>query len=118
MKNLIRMLVTGIWLGSISLTGFAAHWSFFSNSAMSYFTKEDIHLFKIAEKDALEHGRDGTKIAWNNSRTGSHGYFVPTNTTTFHGISCRKVKMFNSANLINAKATYKFCKFNNEWKIV
>lgn len=118
MKNLLRGLITGALLGAISLTGFASNCSFLSNSAMSFFTKEDIHLFKVAQKDALEHGKDGTKIAWNNSQTGSHGYFVPTHTTHHHGVSCRDIKMFNSANLINAKATYKFCKLHDEWKIV
>lgn len=118
MRQFIRIIVKSALLGALSFSAAASNCSFMSNSAMSFFTKEDLRLSKEALNDALNHSRDGKRVAWRNPRSGSHGVFVPSHTTHEHGSVCRHVKILNTANLVKEKVSYTFCKLHNEWKIV
>ena len=118
MKTMIINTSAALLLALFTLPAFAANQSFLSNTARSFFTKEDWQLSKAAQKAALNHYKDGQAIAWNNPRTGSHGVFFPFRTTRQNGEVCRQLKMVNTAQLVHEKATFRFCKFNDEWKII
>lgn len=120
MQNIVKIaLAIASTIVSLSpLAALGSNHSFLSNSAMSYLTKEDWQLSKAAQSNALDHCRDGKKVAWNNPETGSHGFFLPFHTSRMQGATCRNLEIVHSANLINEKSTYKFCKLHNKWKIV
>lgn len=108
-----------VLLAGFSSVALAANISFMSNSALSFLTKEDWQLSKAAEREALNHYKDGQSVAWANPKTGSHGMFLPLRSTTNQkGEQCRHLKMVNSAHLVNEKATFRFCKLQDQWKIV
>lgn len=95
----------------------AQNYGFLSNSAMSYFTKEDWQIFNNTQNDVLSHGKNGVKVLWKNPRSGNHGYMIPASASPQNGMTCRFISFYNTANQINGEGTYKFCKLNNTWKI-
>lgn len=119
MKRIFGMMIVSCFLSMISLSAYSSNFSFFSNTAMSYFTKDDWKLSKAAQNEALNHYKDGVKVIWKNPRTGNHGVFLPSHTVQVSdGSICRNLKIMNTANRMHENATYKFCKLQNEWKIV
>jgi len=118
MKTLFNLLVMTALTGIVSVAANASSFNFFSNSAMSFFTKEDWKISKTAEVKALDHLQDGVKLAWTNPNTGSHGIFVPRHTSRANGSLCRELSIVHTANLVNEKAIYRFCKLKDQWKIV
>jgi surface antigen len=118
MKNLFQIVATVVLMCVMSVAAYASNFNFLSNSAMSFFTKEDWNISKTAEVKALNQNQDGVKLAWTNPRTGSHGIFVPTHTFHAHGSVCRDLSIMHTANMVNEKAIYRYCKLNDEWKIV
>jgi hypothetical protein len=111
MKNLIILIA----LLSSSFSAYSSNFSFFSNTPISYFTKEDWKLSKEAQNAALN---QGIKVSWNNPRTGNHGVFSPSHMVSSNGADCRNLKIMNAANRMHEDAIYRFCKLENEWKIV
>lgn len=100
---------------------FAAHalnTSFLGNSAISFYTKEDWSISRNAQIRALNQTEDGSRLVWANPKTGSHGVYLPVNTLYANGALCRDLEIRHSANQVNEKARYRFCKLHNEWKIV
>src|SRR5215213_2735426 len=92
---------------------FAAHalnTSFFGNSAISFYTKEDWSISRNAQIKALNQTEDGSKLAWVNPRTGTHGIYLPVHTLHANGALCRDLEIRQSANQVNEKARYRFCK--------
>lgn len=118
MKSLIKVATAVLSLSAVALTAYGLNNSFLGNSAMSFFSKEDWSLSRTAQDQALEQIKDGARLAWKNPKTGSHGIFLPTHTMHANGAVCRDMQIIHSANLVNDKATYRFCKLNNQWKIV
>jgi surface antigen len=102
----------------ISVTVHASNFSFLGNSAMSFFTKEDWKISKTAQNKALNNLEDGTRLAWRNPGTGTHGVFLPKHTHHANGAICRDLEILHTANMVKGKAVYRFCKLNNQWKIV
>ncbi len=115
MKLIIK--ITAI-LFTLPFAAHALNTSFLGNSAISFYTKEDWSISKNAQIKALNQTEDGVKLAWTNPKTGSHGVFLPVHTLHANGALCRDLEIRHSANLVNEKARYRFCKLHNQWKIV
>ena len=107
-----------ITLAFISSSAVAFNESFLMYSPVSYFTKDDIKLFNNAKNEALNEARDNTKISWNNPSSGSHGYFVPSNTATQNGLTCRSLLIYSVANKVPGQSSYRVCKINGIWKVM
>jgi len=118
MKSFFQITATILFTGVASFAAYGSNTSFLSNSAMSFFTTEDWKISKTAEVKALNQNKDGVKLVWTNPKTGTHGIFVPRHTFHAHGSLCRDMEIKHTANLVNEKAIYRFCKLNNQWKIV
>lgn len=116
--KIFLQVVAVVLLVSGSVAAKASNFNFLSNSAMSFFTNEDWKISKSAQIKALNQIKDGVKLAWANPHTGSHGIFVPTHTFHAHGSVCRDLSIIHTANMVNEKAIYRFCKLNDQWKIV
>jgi surface antigen len=100
------------------LFSYASNTSFWSHSALSFFSKDDWRLSKAARNDALNHYKDGRVLTWKNPQTGTHGAFAPYHTTYQHGELCRNLKILSTSHLVHEKAIYRFCRQQNEWKIM
>lgn len=117
MKKVLGMVITSAIISISSMAVYAENYGFLSNSAMSYFTQEDWHIFNKTQMDALNRGKDGVKVNWKNSKSGSYGYMIPSAAPKQNGMVCRYLAFYNTANQIKGEGTYKFCKLNNQWKI-
>lgn len=101
----------------LSSTLFAGNTSFYNYSPISFFDKSDAIMMNANMQTALDNYADGKKASWKNPSTGAFGYAIPSHTRKQNGWKCRDLTIFNSARDVTSKATYKFCKINNEWKI-
>lgn len=110
--NLLLMLCV-----MVSLPIFASNYSFLSDAPVSYFTTEDSKILLAAQMDALNHYHDGTKVTWNNPKTGAHGTIIPSDSTKMNNLHCRKLTMNSFAQNRTGKATFTYCKVDNVWKI-
>lgn len=116
MKNNLKVIMASVIVSLLPLSCFAENYGFLSNSAMSYFTKEDWQIFNKTRDIALR-SRDNVKVSWSNPKSGSHGYMIPSSAPSQNGMQCRYIAFFNTANLVDGEGSYKFCKSNNQWKI-
>ncbi|HSW70293.1 MAG TPA: RT0821/Lpp0805 family surface protein [Gammaproteobacteria bacterium] len=114
MKNLLLGIVT-IFI-AIS-PAYAFNLSFLDYSSVYYFTKSDWAIAESTAQKALNNARDNMKVNWRNPETNAHGYFLPLNTTTQNGRTCRRMKIFSVAHEVTGQSVYLFCKINGEWKI-
>lgn len=96
----------------------ASNLNFLNFSAMNFFHGNDMQLMQANTYRALNQVKDGKKASWSNPDTGSFGYAMPSNTSRVNGRTCRNLKIANTAQKVSGAATYRFCKINNEWKIV
>jgi surface antigen len=117
MIRLFTLVCATLSLAVISFSAYCENYGFLSNSAMSYFTKEDWQIFNKTQQSVLDHGKAGVKTQWKNPQSGSYGYMIPSNIMRENGMICRKLTFFNNANRISGEGSYKFCKTNGKWKI-
>lgn len=117
-KSVQSTVLKWVFLCFLSMPAYAYNFSFFGNSAISFFTKEDWTISRSAQSKALNQTRDGVKLAWVNPGTGTHGVFLPMHTYHANGSLCRELEILHTANLVRDKAVYRFCKLHNQWKIV
>lgn len=116
--KLFQQIIALIGLLIFSALVFASNFSFFGNSAISFFSKEDWRISKSAQAIALNQTQDGVKLVWTNPKTGTHGIFLPIHTMHAHGAVCRDLEILHTANQVDDKAIYRFCKLHDQWKIV
>lgn len=115
----MRKLLLGIWVSLVTITPvYAFNLSFMDYSSVYYFTQSDWAMSKSASMKALNNGRDNVKVSWNNPETKAHGYFLPSNTRTQNGRTCRQMEIFSEAHNVTGKSSYQFCKIQGEWRIV
>ncbi|VVC75273.1 hypothetical protein AQUSIP_05610 [Aquicella siphonis] len=117
MKTTTKISILCLFFCLVGLSAWAVNQAFMSNSAMSYFTKEDWQIFNKTQANVLDKTKDGDKTSWQNPGTGAFGYMIPSDTHKENGMTCRKLFFFNTANQIQGEGTYKFCKTNNKWMI-
>jgi|HubBroStandDraft_6_1064221.scaffolds.fasta_scaffold935338_2 surface antigen len=113
----VMMIIKYLCLMLLSFPAFAENYGFLNNTAMSYFTKEDWQIYNNTRMRALNNGKDGVKIQWNNPNSGSFGYIIPSNTIHKNDIVCRKLTSYTTANRISGETTVSLCKSKNKWLI-
>lgn len=116
LANLISLIFSLLIL--ISLSTFSFNERFLNETAISYFSSEDWQIFTFAKNEALNHRKDGVKLTWKNPQTGHYGYIIPSDTHQEHGMTCRKLTIFNYANYRQGKGTLTFCKMGRMWKVM
>ena len=102
----------------IHSNAFAFNLSFLSNAPVSFFTQEDFRMMEDTALKTLNTAKDDVKVTWENPKTQSWGYFIPSQTTTKNGNQCRRLLIFNNANGVTDESDYTFCKFKDGWKVV
>ncbi len=111
MKKLIGTILISL---VASHSAYAFNLSFLDYSPVYYFTKSD---WAIAESTALKALNKNIKLNWHNPETQASGYFVPLQTFTKNGTTCRRMKTVSQAHQYTGQSVYVFCKINGEWKI-
>jgi surface antigen len=117
MIKIIKLILTGTCLSLLSFPALSSNYNFLNDTAASYFTQEDWNIFNKTQKIALDSGKTGIKIKWQNPNSGSYGYMIPGKITRENGMMCRSITFYNTANLIHGGGTNKFCKSQNKWMI-
>jgi surface antigen len=115
MKKLITGLMFLVCLSSFNL--FASNELFMSNMPIANFTDKDTDMFKSTMDQALDHGRDGKKVAWKNPDSGAHGYFIPSQAKHSKGLLCRQLEIYSEAQTVTGKSSFQFCKMQGKWVI-
>lgn len=91
---------------------------FLAKSPIAYFTPEDSRLFKNTLYDVLNNQPDGKTVKWMNQKTGHSGKIKSARTFARDGLTCRTVKLFNSAGGVTGEGKINFCKQEDgSWKI-
>jgi surface antigen len=112
---IVSLLFSIVFL--VSSSAFAVNYGFLSNTAMSYFTKDDWSIFNKTQDYVLNHAKNGIKVSWKNPKSGNYGYMVASSAPSQNGMLCRRVAFFNVGNLIKGDGSYTFCKSHNKWMI-
>ncbi len=97
---------------------YAYNTSFLSYSAIYYFNSQDTQLMKAAIQQGLNSTKDGVKVSWRNPHSTAFGYVIPSNTSNKNGVTCRDLKLFNSARKVTGESQFRYCKLNGVWKVV
>jgi surface antigen len=91
---------------------------FLSEGPAGYFTEEDNHMFDRTLQDALNDRKDGEVSSWSNPASGASGKVTVMQTFTREGMTCRELKIFNSAKGRTGQAVFDLCKVpDGRWKI-
>ncbi len=117
--KLLQTMSFVVFIGLLFVqSSIASNINFLNFSAMNFFRGNDLQLMKTNTERALIQVQDGKKASWRNPETGSWGYAIPSNTSRANGMTCRNLKIANTARGVSGAATYRFCKVNGQWKIV
>lgn len=88
------------------------------DSAIRYFTDDDMELMISTMRISLNNSDDGVTLDWKNPATGSSGSVTPVATAIKNDMICRKTKFINNAEGREGNSTFVFCKYpDNKWKI-
>jgi surface antigen len=90
---------------------------FLSEGPAGYFTEEDNRMFDKALQEALNDRKDGEVESWSNPASGASGKVTVMKTFTREGMSCRNLKVFNSAKGRTGEGVFDLCKVQGRWKI-
>jgi surface antigen len=91
---------------------------FLSEGPVGYFTEEDNRMFDGALQGALNDRKDGEVSSWSNPATGANGTVTVMKTFTRQDMTCRELKVFNSAKGRTGQGVFDLCKApDGRWKI-
>ena len=113
---IIRTRIIAAALIAFTTPVFALNLSFMNSGPANYFSGDDFKIMESTADNVLNKAKDGRKVVWRNPNTSTWGYFIPFNTHSENGNTCRNLKIFESASSVTNLATYKFCKINNTWQ--
>lgn len=112
MKRIIFIL---LWLSSLPAQAYQM--DFLKSAPVYYFSNQDLKLYTAAGEKALDRAKDGVTVTWKNPSSGSYGEITPVSTTHQKGLTCRTLKIFNSAKGRQEKSTTTLCRYPAGWKI-
>ena len=115
--KLILVLTLVLMTSFFSLRAFSVSFDFLHNSPVRYFNDQDWKIFETTADTALNTLPDGKKITWQNPQTGNGGVFQPLDTVKKNGLTCRNLKIFNSAQHRTDQYVFMFCKYSGGWKL-
>ena len=108
------LLISLCFQGNLSATV----WNWLDDTAIRYFSAEDLELMMSAKDTALDNHKDGDVYDWKNLKTGVSGSVTPLATAIKKGMTCRKTRFINNANGIKGDSVFVFCKYpDNKWKV-
>lgn len=108
-KATVRGLSVALLLGLAAQPLLGSNLRWLNDSAVRFFTERDWEIVTEAGRKALNEGKDGETVSWENPETGHSGSLTPLKTVTTNGATCRQLKVVNSARGTMADSIYEFC---------
>jgi surface antigen len=87
----------------------AVNLSFLKNTPVAAFTDEDIAIARDHIRDALNNGKNGEVVQWENSSSGAAGEYTLLKTYQRDGTKCRRVKVIHSAKGRRGESAHTLC---------
>jgi len=109
-KTKIQALVALALITLFSQVAYSSQLRWLNYSPVRYFTDADWDIAKTAARNALNDGKDGVTVNWDNPESKNHGSLTPLSTNLKNGTTCRHLKIENHANGLSGMAVYEFCK--------
>lgn len=116
MKKIV-VLVFSLVAVCFSLPAFSINLSFLHNSPVEKYNQDDWNLFNTTSDQVLNSYPDNKKATWKNPKTGHSGFFEVVSTAKKNGLTCRNLKIFNSAGGMTDQYVFTFCKYPTGWMI-
>lgn len=87
-------------------------------SPVRFFNDRDWELARGAADDALDNGKDGATVSWENPETGHRGSLTPLDTRQRNGRTCRNLVIENHARGLSGRSEFLFCQQpGGDWKM-
>lgn len=83
--------------------------SFLRNTPVAAFTDEDIAIARDHIRNALNNGKNGEVVKWENPNSGAAGEYILLKTYQRNGTKCRRVKVIHSTKKRRAESTHNLC---------
>jgi surface antigen len=87
----------------------AVNLSFLKNTPVAAFTDEDIAIAQDHIRDALNNGKNGEVVQWENPNSGAAGEYTLLKTYQRDGVTCRRIKVIHSAKKRRGESAYTLC---------
>lgn len=103
---------------AISPTASAFNTEFLSDAPIARFNDKDVEIWLDTLSNALDKGKDGAEVKWENPKTGHGGTITPLNAKTHNGMDCRDADIRNFAGDFTGQSVYLMCKKDGKWLAV
>ena len=103
------------WLGSLMITALltlpatAQNIGFLSKGPIAYLNDEEKAMLSEALNQALENGKDGEVVTWENPGSGNNGRIELLDTHEDYGTICRTIRTQTSADGREGGGIYRLC---------
>lgn len=87
----------------------AVNLSFLRNTPIAAFTDEDIVIARDHIRKALNNGKNGEVVEWENTNSGAAGEYTLLKTYQRNGATCRRIKVIHRTKKRHAESTHNFC---------
>jgi surface antigen len=115
-RSLALILTLGILLPTLSV---AQNVGFLKDSAVSYFSDQDVEMMMKSADDALDDDDVRAKREWTNAASGNSGKAeVLKAFKNSAGASCKRLQFSHLVhNGVTGRSAYTFCKHADKWMI-
>jgi surface antigen len=98
-----------VWLALGLHSAHAVNLSFLKNTPITAFTDEDIAMAQDHIRNALNHGKNGDVVQWENTNSGATGEYTLLKTYQRNGATCRRVNVVHSAKGRRGESVQTLC---------
>jgi surface antigen len=117
----MRLLVATAFLAvaAASLPAQAQNWvGLLKNGPAERFDDEDLRIFMDTARKALNEGKDGEKVSWENPKTRARGDITVLRRFEWKANPCREVKVHNEAQGRKGDNTFNLCQVEGKWRML
>ena len=88
------------------------------NSPAERFDDEDLQLFLVTARKAVNEAPDNQTVSWENPDTKHHGDFTILKSFENDGRTCKRVRVRNEADGRKASSVVDACKVGDKWRLI
>ena len=119
-RKIFRVAALAVLLPTFVLcpTAGAFNTQFLDDAPIARFNDKDVEIWLYTLTNALDNGKDGAEVKWENPKTGHGGAITPLNTITQDGMDCRDVELRNFAGDFTGRSAHLMCRKDGKWLAV
>jgi len=112
------LLAALLFLGAAS-PAMALNWvPLLKNSPAERFDDDDLQMFIINARKALNEAADNQTVSWENPDTKANGDITVLRTYEKDGRTCKRVRVHNEAGGRKATSVVDACKVGDRWRLI